>query len=312
MNIEKFDPTVAELTKIADAARAVVVTDFNDAKQIGAVSDARKGLKRARVSITKRGKELREEAIAFQKSVIEKEKELIAIIEPEETRLVGIEAEIEKAEELERIRIQLPGRRVRLGGLSPKEATVTDELLLTMDARAFEAYFVTRVQALAAEEREALAAERTKIAEAEAKRQHEEKVRADERAKIAAEEEARRRATEAAAQAQAAKVAEAAQEAATRTEREAKAKADAIVAEARAKVEAERVVAQKAEQARLDTIAENEKRVAVEQAEFRIQQAKEVYVSWAKSLDTTAVIEFNPQTRVYEAWKLIGSFNPNL
>ncbi|MFX8160626.1 hypothetical protein ABTL01_19900, partial [Acinetobacter baumannii] len=47
-------------------------------------------LANARIAISKAGKEARDDATKFSKAVIEEEKRLIAIIEPEEDRLRGL------------------------------------------------------------------------------------------------------------------------------------------------------------------------------------------------------------------------------
>ena len=78
MNIEKFDPTTSELNTLVEKSQLVTVTDINDTKQMKVVTAARIELKNARVSITKKGKELRDEANKFAKAVIAKEKELIS------------------------------------------------------------------------------------------------------------------------------------------------------------------------------------------------------------------------------------------
>ena len=139
-DIEKFDPTVAELTKMLKATKDITEIDLENKEQVAIVKEGRIKLKKARVQIEKKGKELREEALAFQKAVISKEKELIAIIEPEEKRLASIEQEAEhKALMKERLE-KLPQRKARLAEI--KHAyPIEDEALLAMDATEFEACF---------------------------------------------------------------------------------------------------------------------------------------------------------------------------
>jgi hypothetical protein len=57
---------------------------------------------------------LRADAITFQKAVIEKERELIGIIEPLEKELKAKEEEIEKQKETERRKESLPQRKEML------------------------------------------------------------------------------------------------------------------------------------------------------------------------------------------------------
>jgi hypothetical protein len=174
-DLEKFDPTVADLTAMVQKTKDITATDLEDPKQMSVVRESRIALKNARVRIEKTGKGLREDAVKFQKAVIEKEKSLIAIIEPEEDRLSAIEEEA-KLLALRKARKEnmpaLIGRIVEAGLTELHEAkNMTEEQMLDMDFNAFEAYFNT----LVAEKNEAdrLAAEK--------KQQEEEAVRAEER-----------------------------------------------------------------------------------------------------------------------------------
>ena len=122
-------------------------------------------------------------AIAFQKAVIEKEKELIGIILPEEDRLSGIEEEakalIIREERLEK----LPIRKERLAQV---ESYPDDELLLTMDSMAFESFYNKKV----AEHNESIRLEALKVQqEAQDKIDNERKVIEKEKAELAHQKE---------------------------------------------------------------------------------------------------------------------------
>jgi len=73
-----------------------------------------------RVSITKAGKEARDDANAFSKAVIAEEKRLVGLIEPEEGRLRGLrdewdaEREREKAAKVEAERVRVNAIRIRI------------------------------------------------------------------------------------------------------------------------------------------------------------------------------------------------------
>ena len=111
LNIEEFNPKIEELKQLVEVTKLVVVTDINDKKQIEIVKANRISLRDVRVDIEKAGKRLREGAVKFQKEVITREKELIAIIEPEEKRLETIEKEVKlKKLRAERIAL-LPERK---------------------------------------------------------------------------------------------------------------------------------------------------------------------------------------------------------
>lgn len=99
-----------QITTIPPSERAVAALSFNTVKaeveklatqyaDITAIANkagrdqahsAAMALKAKRVEIQKRAKEVREDAVAFQKAVIAKGDELSAIIEPEEQRLIGL------------------------------------------------------------------------------------------------------------------------------------------------------------------------------------------------------------------------------
>jgi len=186
LNIEKFDPTVEELTKMVVASKKIVVTDINDKAQIEAVRTTRIELKGVRVTITKRGKEMREEANAFQKAVIAKEKELVAIIEPEELRLEAIEEEVKAKKTREERVALLPIRRTQLDSIGDNEPE-DDDFLLGMNTEQFQEYYNRRVASKNEVDKLAMEAERNAI-QAEKDRLENEKV-AREREAIARREE---------------------------------------------------------------------------------------------------------------------------
>lgn len=222
-NIEKFDPTTKELNEMVAVSKSIT-----EQSEPLVIRTMRLDLKNARVSITKKGKELREEAIAYQKAVIAKEKELIGIIEPEEERLAGIEEIAKKRKEAEDRVHLIPMRRAML---VEKEITTefSDEELCAFDTNEFVAFVnnlvsiqnenkriaLEKMQAEIREAQEKIAREK-EMKEREEKAREEEKANAEKRLKEA-QEEADRRVKEA----------------------EARAKAEALALEARKKAEAE-------------------------------------------------------------------------
>lgn len=143
MNTETivFDPTLAELTALVEKTKFIVDFDLEDKEQLATIRASRIELKNTRVKIEKIGKAMREDAVAYQKMVIAKQDELVAIISPEEERLAGLEEEAErqaiKKERLEKLPVRI--KRIEDAGLSFFHSE--NDRLLDMDATQFEAYF---------------------------------------------------------------------------------------------------------------------------------------------------------------------------
>lgn len=112
--IIKFDPSVEELNKIVAVTSKITAPDLSDDTQVALVHDTRISLRDARVKIEKAGKQYRADALAYQKKVIAREKELIAIIEPEEIRLKALEEEATRLRERAAREALLPMRREQL------------------------------------------------------------------------------------------------------------------------------------------------------------------------------------------------------
>lgn len=104
--LKKFETEheITETSLIALAAKykELKVNGVDDKEGLKAVESARKELKSVRVKIEKASKGMRNSAVVFQKAVISRENEFVALIEPEETRLAAIENTI--WEEKERLR----------------------------------------------------------------------------------------------------------------------------------------------------------------------------------------------------------------
>jgi hypothetical protein len=158
-NIEQFDPTVAQLQGIVEDINKRLAENPEDLKVI---KECRIQLKNARVAISKKGKELREGAVAFQRQVIAREKELIEIVEPEEDRLQAIEeAEKERMEMIKRKAV-LPQLQEKLSSIGDG-IEVSDEELLKMDEKAFDTYYNSRVTAKNEKDRQSIQEEKDKI-----------------------------------------------------------------------------------------------------------------------------------------------------
>ena len=119
------------LTELAVKSKAITAITNKDGRT--ECHAAAMTAKEARVSIEKAGKSAREDATAFSKAVISEEARLVALIKPEETRLIElrdewdakVKAEKEAAEALERQRIEAIKARIAEFG-----AMVTDAAML--------------------------------------------------------------------------------------------------------------------------------------------------------------------------------------
>jgi len=138
LDIEKFNPKVAELETIANKAKKLTVSDLHNTSEVAIVKEKRIELGKVRRSIEETGKALRSDAIVFQKEVLKRERELILIISPEEDRLKQIETDSKKLlirEDREKL---LPERceKFRVAGLE-----VGDNDLLEMDDNDFVVFY---------------------------------------------------------------------------------------------------------------------------------------------------------------------------
>lgn len=98
----EYEITETGLIALASKYQNLTVNGIDDKEGLKAVISARKELKNERVKIEKVSKGMRDSAVKFQKAVIAREKELVAIIQPQEDRLETIEDAI--WQEMERIR----------------------------------------------------------------------------------------------------------------------------------------------------------------------------------------------------------------
>jgi len=164
LDLEKFNPQKAELTKIVSEMKDLTIKGVDDKEGYLAVDTARKNLKAIRVKITKTGKDLRAEALSFQKAVIAKEKELVEIIEPTEKMLADQQEKIDNEKErIARMEL-LPSRKEKLATIGITE--ISDDEILIMDFNQFDEFYNNQKEIYLAEKE-------AKIKEAEEKRQAE-------------------------------------------------------------------------------------------------------------------------------------------
>lgn len=112
--LKKFDVVEANLIALADAGKGLKIANIEDKPGIEAVRKARIAIKNERVRIEKKGKELRDEANKFNKAVLAKEKEYLAIIVPVENELQNEENKIEQEKQrLENERKQTEQKKIQ-------------------------------------------------------------------------------------------------------------------------------------------------------------------------------------------------------
>lgn len=264
LQIDKFTPQKAELQTLAAQYSALTIAGIQDKAGYKIVDEARKDLKRKRVEITKTGKELREEAVAFQKKVIAVEKELVALIEPVELDLATKQEAIDKAIQMEKRRESLPYRQEQLKELG---VVVADEFLLIMEDAAYLAFVTEKKAEKVAEQERQLKEQQEALAKAQAKLEEDKRLEA---AKI-----------EAAAQAAVQAAAKAEQDKLAAVEAERKKAADeraALVAEQEQK-ERDRQAAVEAE---AKAKKEAEEQAKAEKAKL---EAQKKYQAWLSSND---------------------------
>ena len=200
LSIDKFEPTQAQLSKLAEDAQDALTLDLSDKTQLDLFKSRKKSLQQARLDITRTGKSLREEANQFAKSVIAKEKEYLAVITPIEGQLDEKMNAFKQAAIREERMAELPERKKMLEEMQCTDTT--DDELLDMDHDKFVAFLnekkAEHLDRMMAEQREreaeARRAEELKAAEQRAAQEAEERAKREAEAKLAEEQAAREKA----------------------------------------------------------------------------------------------------------------------
>lgn len=179
--LKKFEIEESQLTYLSNQYKDLKVKGVEDKEGLKLVRLARLTLKEARVDITKKGKQLRESAVKFQKAVIAREEELISLIKPTELLLEAEEDRIEeekaaiKAEEERKENQRIQDMIDKLAAVEyavdyHQLKAITDEQFDKLLFEAQEAYKVTlqkRIDDEQAKVNAAIEAEKIKRAEEE-------------------------------------------------------------------------------------------------------------------------------------------------
>lgn len=117
------EQATAELTTLAEKnAHIVAITNDDGRKQ---ADRARLDLRAARLAITNKGKDAREDATAYSKAVIAEETRLVAIVKPEEERLAQLVDDFDAAVEREKQR-KIVAEQARVDGISARITEIRD------------------------------------------------------------------------------------------------------------------------------------------------------------------------------------------
>jgi hypothetical protein len=115
--LEAFEQRKSELIELNQEADGLKISSIDDKQTINQVSTIRKKLKSARVEIAKEGKLMRDPLTTISRIISDKEKELIAIIEPTEKSLQEQEKWVEDEKE-----------KIRLAEIAKEEARIQQRI----------------------------------------------------------------------------------------------------------------------------------------------------------------------------------------
>ena len=110
--LAKFNITDPAIAELRERYMKLTVAGIDDKTGLKAVHEARMDIKTRRVAVTKKGKELREEANDYRNRVIAEEKRIISLLEPIEDHLTDQENRV--TEELARIKAEEDARKAAL------------------------------------------------------------------------------------------------------------------------------------------------------------------------------------------------------
>jgi hypothetical protein len=275
--LQKFDITDAAIAELGSRYMGLTISGLDDKRGYAAVHAARMDVRARRIKVEKIGKELRADALSYQRAVIAEEKRIIALLAPIESHLETeedrIDAEKERikreAEEKETARIQ--ARIDRLYAVGARFDGSTYSILGVSVPQGNvpimpDADFESCIEAM----QKAVDAENARLAEEEAKRKAEE----ERLARIAAEQEAERKRLE---------------EVARRQEEEAAAERARIAAEQeKIRQEKENIEAEKRAAEEAKRKAEEEERRKAELEKARVEAAEKARREEAERIEREA------------------------
>lgn len=286
--LQIFETRKSELINLKNEAATIVFTKLETKDDYKMVSAMRKHLKAERVEVQREGKAMRDILTPINKMIMEREKELVAIISPEEDRLSKLEEDFEReeaekkaeAERIAKLKIQ-----ARIDSLAQYNVAIDYDVLISLTDEQFEAKV--------AKSKEEFEAEQYRLAEQkaseEAARKQQEEKEAAEKAAEQARIKAERETLEKQRQEQEAE------------QRKLQKEREEMEAE-KARMKAEKEAAEKAEQDRLAAIekakVEEEQRIKAEKEKAELEaKLKEVQPDVVKceNIIKSLTIDYGPE-----------------
>jgi hypothetical protein len=93
--LQKFSITDSAISELNEKYMPLIISDLSDSKQLKVISDARKVVKKYRVEVDHKRKELTADALAFQKAINTEAKRITGMLEPIEDHLESQEKRVE-------------------------------------------------------------------------------------------------------------------------------------------------------------------------------------------------------------------------
>jgi DNA repair exonuclease SbcCD ATPase subunit len=113
-DLVRFNITDAAIAELKDKYMVLEITDLANKEQYEAVHAARMDTVKRRTGITAVGKELRSEALEYQKKVIEEEKRIIGLLAPIEEHLTAEEQKVkDEKERLKKLEAEKEAARIQ-------------------------------------------------------------------------------------------------------------------------------------------------------------------------------------------------------
>lgn len=160
LNIEKFNPTKAQIIKLVSSCKVLEIKGIEDKEGYDNVKSAIVSLRTIRKNIQDTGKSMRADALKFQKDVIAKEREYTDMIEPIEQDLKEKKEYIDDEKEKIKRKDLLPERLEKLQKIN---VIISNDEILLMDDKEFTTFYNDKNTEFLAEKERLIQEEKDKI-----------------------------------------------------------------------------------------------------------------------------------------------------